>query len=152
MAEEVRARREALRAVVEAVRGVANNRYEVRRGPVDVTAFDYGQKKYLASITTGSFGVTRRGDNFQRTMSVEIELSTEVHDTPPTAEKQGYDDDRVDELVGHAEDIVASIMAASLPPDGSDPTVFRVGEATAEEFATLDWTVQGIVVSFDVDF
>lgn len=151
MAEQVRARREALRAVVNAVRDVANSRYEVRRGPVDVTAFDYGQKKYLASVTTGGFGVTRRGDAFQRTMTIEIELSTEVHDAPPVAEKQGYDDDRVDELVAHAETIVASVMAASVA-GSEDPAVFRVGEATAEEFATLDWTVQGIVLSFDVDF
>ena len=141
-----------MRAVVEAVKKVANGRYTVVRGPLDVTAADYGSKKFMASITTGRFDVTRGGESFERSMPVEIELSTEIYDTPPSEENRGFNDDRIDEIVGHAEDIIESIREATVGDDQGNPAVFRIGKATGEEFATMDWTVQGITLSFEIDF
>lgn len=141
-----------MRAVVDAVKKVANGRYRVVRGPVDVTAVEYATNKFVASITTGRFDVSRAGDTFARSMPVEIELSTEIYEAPPAEDKRGFDDDRIDEMVGHAEDIIESIRQATVADDGSNPAVFRIGKATAEEFATLDWTVQGIALGFEIDF
>jgi hypothetical protein len=144
-----RARLAVVEAMVAVASRMASGRYYVRRGPIDYAAFDFTTHPYTCAILCPSFPLRKAPGAHAFEGTFILELTTRMPDDAGA----GLDDRRLDGMMKDAELLLEQLERAV--NNQGDPIVLRVHNdppPEAVEQTSADWKVQGIAVTFTVDY
>lgn len=155
--EVYRARMEVLEVIGRILTdGINGRRFAVVRGPINYATWSYDSHPLACALIAADFPLRRRGSSPFREMDIVLEMTTQVDPSPPAGSNlwvPGPVDSVLDCLAQDAEVILAGLEAARNGQD--DPVVSRIWndpEPRCREMYGADWRVQGIEVTFTVDF
>ena len=131
-------------------RTVRNGRYFVKRGAIDWTSHDFASKPFALSLQIDDGSLLRTASvRGMKSARISMEMFAPL---PKAQDVPEIDDGLLDELIDDAEAIVLDLVMARDSSD--DPIVFRVDETGARfvEAHDISLLVQGIVVTFNVQY
>jgi len=134
----------------ELAKEMRNGTYFVKRGAINWTTFsfeDHGAGIALM-VDDGELLRTQRNKGMKPARcSMEI-----THRLPGEQESPEIDDGLMDELLDDAEWLITELMKSRTA--GDDPVVFRIDENSVRfvEFHDIEVKVQGIVVTFNLEY
>lgn len=130
---------------------VNNNRYYVRRGPINWTAHDFHAYPYALSILTPSFSMLRPVFN-ELVVSFEVVMSLPETSHQRGEEREGLNDNEIESLVVDVDEVIHQLITAT--DSNGDSVISRIDRenAEAQEISNEDWKIQGFQVIFTVEY
>ena len=134
-----------LKKAAEAVHG---RRYFVKRGPINWVSFPFADHPFAIAIGVESENLGfLNPDDGMSSMNLVLEIYTKLEQNP---EEPGFDDGLLDEIHADAEALVVGVQAYN---DGRGNCLSAgVYGVRAMEIADATMNVQGVVLSFGVDY
>lgn len=143
-------RTRVLSLLIDLCKQAGDGRYFVRRGPVNWGEFDFERYPAGISILTPEFTLLGVQVN---SITVTLELVQRI----PQGERlyretDGLNDEQIEGLVEDARIILLGLKAAK--DQGGDSTVLRIVDNRIEgqEMTNLDFSIQGVMVTFTVEY
>lgn len=146
-----------LRALQEICRRARSGKYYVRRGPINWAVHDFAAMPLAISILTPEF--TLFGNQYGldiSTVSLELGMEMPGADDGRGEDPDGLDDASIEGLIVDAGRIIKTLAEVKWP--NGDPVVMRLVVSDADsspvngqEFASDDWRVQGVLLTFTVE-
>lgn len=156
-----RGRRWTLEAFVSNFAAARGSQYKVVRGFADCASWGgyTKDKPGLVTIEVDPLGIDIEAPNFFRELNLSIQIARKVHEIEPTEEgDRGFVDAELEGMLIDIEETLGRISQAMVQvrqdlDAAGQPVVLRVVPgATATEFATIDWMVQGFDVRCKVEY
>lgn len=143
-------RTRVLALLIDLCKAAGGGRYFVRRGPINWAEFDFSRYQAGIAILTPEF--TLLGTQLN-SITITLELVQRIPEADRGyMETDGLNDQEIEGLVEDARIILLSLNAAK-DAQGS-VTVLRIVDNRIEgqEMSNLDFSVQGVMVTFTVEY
>lgn len=143
-------RTRVLAKVIDLCKEAGGGRYFVRRGAVNWAEFDFSRHSAGISILTPEFTLLGAQVN---SITITLELVQQIPDGERVyRDTDGLNDEEIEGLVEDARIILLGLKGAK--DDSGDATVLRIVDNRIEgqEMSNLDFSIQGVMVTFTVEY
>lgn len=154
MAEAFRRRKLIVDSLVGIVKGLPRG-YFVRRGPINYNVHSYARNPFACALIMPEFPLVLASDESFMTATVTLELTTLMPDDIDPISTEGFDDSVLDQMSMDAEAILDRLTELRTP--AGDPLVMTLWNSAGRgpvcrEMSGADWSIQGLEVTFTIDF
>jgi|GEM_PF-3914013 len=158
MAEAYRARLTALKAMANVIRSLGTDRYRIVRGVIPLTGHDWRYRPFIAALNVTDFPLVRAGSEpfYKATFSLALATKLAIESDARREDLvEGMDEHVLDQLTQDAEAFLDLLLQQQ--NEQGDPIIARLittGDLAtrAREFADASYSIQGIEISFTVEY
>ena len=126
---------------------VSGNIYFAKRGPIDFTTYDFNKKPRACAIMVDNYVLRGNESSGKSDMDMSFEIFTSIDDRIDPAQLQ---DTTLEDLEDDVNEVFDRLVEAKYP--GGDNLVFSLSKVNSVEAHDIHFRLQGIVVTFSVEF